>query len=108
MTTPSRLEIVLAYRQIYKHLLRAVQYSKPARFVAQERVRNAFRKSTPEEYDAARVARTLEFLDNAARVKGFEHRIVKNLMHVWWEQKTKVPYVRMYVNELVVNPRRVY
>ena len=94
MTTPSRAEIILAYRHVYQHLLRAVQYSKPARFVAQERIRNAFRNSTPEDYDALRIDRTLQFLDSAAKVRGLEHRLLKNLMHVWWEQR-KVPYIKM-------------
>lgn len=98
MTTPSRSELLLAYRHIYKHLLRAVQYSKPARFVVQERVRNAFRNSTPGDYDAIRIAQTLEFLDHAAKIRGLEHRILKNLMHVWWEQR-KVPYIKMYAFE---------
>ena len=93
---PPPLEIRLAYRHIYKHLLRAVQYSKPARFVVQERVRSAFRTSDAGEYDAVRTARTLEFLDGAAKVRGLEHRILKNLMHVWWEQR-KVAYFQMYV-----------
>ena len=97
MTSPSRAEILLAYRHIYKHLLRAVQYSKPARFVARDRVRTAFRKSSLEEYDAARIARTLEFLDGAAKVRGIEHKILKNLMHVWWEQK-KLP-MKKYVTK---------
>jgi len=80
-------EILLAYRHLYKHLLRAVQYSKPARFTARDRMRDAFRKSPRETFDAASVARTVEFFDGAAKARGLEHRIVKNLMHVWWEQK---------------------
>lgn len=98
MNAPSASEIRLAYRHIYKYLLQAVQYSKPARYVVQERVRKAFRNSRPEEYDATRIARTLEFLDEAAKIRGLEHRILKNLMHVWWEQR-KLPYMQMCVLE---------
>lgn len=94
--TPSHTEIIHAYRHVYRHLLCAVQYSKPARYVAQDRVRDAFRNSNAEDYDAERIARTLEFLANAARARGLEHRIVKNLMHVWWEQK-KLPWTKMYL-----------
>ncbi|KAK4547300.1 hypothetical protein LTR36_000955 [Oleoguttula mirabilis] len=83
---PSHAEVILAYRHLYQHLLRAVQYSKPARFVAQERIRNAFRTSSPESFDATRIERTLQFLNGAAKTKGLEHKIVKNLMFVWWEQ----------------------
>lgn len=85
--TASREEVLLAYRHLYKGLLRAVQYSMPARLLARERVRNAFRKSTAADYDAASIERTIEFLDGARRAKGLEHRIVKNLMHVWHEQR---------------------
>ena len=95
MSGTSRKEVILAYRHLYKHLLRAVQYSKPSRYVVQDRIRNAFRNSTIEEYDPARIAKTLEFLEGAAKVRGLEHRILKNLSHVWWEQKTNVPYIRM-------------
>ena len=84
---PSPSEVLLAYRHLYKHLLRAVQYSKPARFVARDRMRRCFQKSTKDDYDPTRVARTLEFLDTAAKSRGLEHKIVKNLMHVWWEQQ---------------------
>lgn len=85
--TGTQKEIVLAYRHLYQHLLRAVQYSKPARFVARDRIRNAFRSSPPEAYDPAKIATTLEFLDGAIKARGVEHRVVKNLMHVWWERQ---------------------
>lgn len=85
--TVGNTDIALAYRQVYKALLRAVQYSKPARFVAQERIRNAFRKGRREDYDAVKISRTIELLDHAAKARGLEHKIVKNLMHAWWEQK---------------------
>jgi len=78
---------MLAYRHLFKHTLRAVQYSKPARFVVQDRMRNAFRGSPPETFDASRIERTLQFLDGATKSKGLEHKVLKNLMFVWWEQK---------------------
>ena len=96
--TASQQELVQAYRAVYKHLLRAVQYSKPARFVVQDRVRTAFRKSAADEFDRVRFERTLEFLDGAAKAKGLEHKIVKNLMHVWWEQKKLVSSTRTSVS----------
>ncbi|KAK5120914.1 hypothetical protein LTR85_005698 [Meristemomyces frigidus] len=83
---PSHAEVILAYRHLYKHLLRAVQYSKPARFVVQDRIRTAFRESSPASFDAYRIDRTLQFLDGAAKSRGLEHKILKNLMFVWWEQ----------------------
>ena len=86
----SQKEIVLAYRHLYQHLLRAVQYSKPARYVVRDQLRNAFRKPTSEPYNPAVISNTLLFLDNAAKSKGLEHRILKNLVHVHWgRQKVK-------------------
>lgn len=81
--------ILLAYRHLYQHLLRAVKYSKPARYIARDRIRAAFRNSSPhqqQEFQPAEISRTLEFLDNAAKYRGLEHRIVKNCMHVWWSR----------------------
>lgn len=86
MSLPNK-EIVLAYRHLYQHLLRAVQYSKPARYVARDHIRAAFRNSPPESYDIACISRTLEFLGGAARARGLEHKVLKNLMHVWWERQ---------------------
>lgn len=83
----SQRELVLAYRRLYKGLLHAVQYSQPARYVVRDRMRRAFSKSTLEDYNADRIERTLEFLDGAARVRGLEHKILKNLMHIWHEQR---------------------
>lgn len=83
---PSKQELIHAYRHLYKHLLRAVQYSKPARFNACSRLRHEFRTNPVSKFNAARVSRTLEFLDAAAKSAGLEHRIVRNLMHVWGGQ----------------------
>ncbi|CAK1355244.1 hypothetical protein CB0940_01011 [Cercospora beticola] len=80
----SRQQILLAYRHLYQHLLRAVQYAKPQRYVARDRLRNAFRSSEREQFNAKEIERTLEFLRGAAASRGMEHRIVKNLMFVWW------------------------
>ena len=94
MSSPSGETILTAYRHLFKRSLRAVQYSKPARFVVRDRMRKAFRDSPVDAFDAQRVAKTLEFLSGAAKTKGLEHKIVKNLMHVWWEREK---LVRMFV-----------
>ncbi|KAI7091251.1 hypothetical protein KC356_g815 [Hortaea werneckii] len=86
MTSPSRQEVVQVYRRLFTSALRAVQYSKPARYVCRDRIRDAFRNSPADSFDLNKVDRTLAFLNNAAKHKGLEHRIVKNLMFVWWEQ----------------------
>ncbi|KAF2458945.1 hypothetical protein BDY21DRAFT_197662 [Lineolata rhizophorae] len=82
----SRNEIVRAYRQLYTQCLRACRYSKPSRYVLRDKLRSSFRNGLPEEFDAQRIANTIEFLDGATRSKGTEHRILKNLTFVWWSQ----------------------
>ena len=86
MTAPSTTTVIHAYRHLHRHALRAVQYSKPARYVVRDRLRAAFRAKAPKPFDRVRVARTLEFLDGARRSKGLEHVLLKRLMHVWWER----------------------
>ncbi|KAI1388720.1 DUF1763-domain-containing protein [Hypoxylon trugodes] len=75
----SKLEIIHAYRHLYRGLLHAVQFSKPARYVAQDRLRTAFR-AQQFEFDPRKIARTLRFLEAAARTRGLEHNILKNLL----------------------------
>jgi hypothetical protein len=87
----TRAEILLAYRKLYQHALRAVKYTSPDSIIVREKLRHAFRESPKESFDAARIARTTEFLDNAARMKGLETKIVKNLIHIAWG-KHKVTY----------------
>lgn len=87
---PSRTQVIQAYRNLYRGLLHAVQYSSPARFTARDRVRLAFRRGTIAEYDQTKINRTIEFLDLAAKETGMEHRIVKNLLHVWYWEKDRV------------------
>ena len=82
----SSKELVSNYRQLYQALLRAVRYSKPARYLCRDRLRNAFRNSPPEAFDPQRIANTLHFLDCASKTAGLEHKIVKNLAFVWWEK----------------------
>lgn len=85
---PNKLEIVSAYRNLYRGLLKAVQYSSPARKVARDQLRLAFRDpvvstatGTPA-WDAEGIKRTKWFLDAAAKEKGIEHKILKNLIKV--------------------------
>ncbi|KAK0335676.1 hypothetical protein LTR02_007103 [Friedmanniomyces endolithicus] len=84
---PPPQAILHAYRHLLHAALRACRHAKPARFTVRDRLRRAFRTSQPEEYDAGRVERTLEFLGSAAEFKGVEYRLSKNLAHVWWERE---------------------
>ncbi|KAF1919574.1 hypothetical protein BDU57DRAFT_546203 [Ampelomyces quisqualis] len=79
--------VIHAYRHLYRQGLRAVQFSKPARYTLRDRLRLAFRKGCARDLEPQRVANTLEFLLYATKENGIEHKIVKNLLLVWWSQK---------------------
>ncbi len=78
--------IIRAYRHLYRHGLRAVQFSKPARYTLRDRLRLAFRTGAAADFHAQKVQNTIEFLQHATRERGLEHKIVKNLLVVWWDQ----------------------
>ncbi|KAJ4351796.1 uncharacterized protein N0V89_007140 [Didymosphaeria variabile] len=83
----SQQQIVCAYRHLFRQGLRAIQYSKPARFTLRDRIRLAFRKGSAADFDAQKIQNTLEFLQYATKENGLEHKIVKNLLFVWWSQE---------------------
>ncbi|KAL5118130.1 hypothetical protein ACEQ8H_003965 [Pleosporales sp. CAS-2024a] len=78
--------VVHAYRHLLRHSLRAIQFSKPARYTLCNRLRLAFRRGSMRHLEPLRVANTLEFLQYATKENGLEHKIVKNLLFVWWMQ----------------------
>jgi hypothetical protein len=82
----SREQILHAYRHLYRHGLRAVQFSKPARYTLRNRLRLAFRKGTPAELNTQKTNNTLKFLQYATVESGLEHKILKNLLLVWRNQ----------------------
>jgi hypothetical protein len=79
--------VVHAYRHLYRHGLRAVQFSKPARYTLRDRLRLAFRKGSRLDLEPQRVQNTVEFLKYATKENGLEHKIIKNLLFVWWTQE---------------------
>ena len=89
--TGSKVEIVQAYRQLYRQALHAIQYSSPARYVLQRQISIAFRNGTVEDFKPQKVVNTIRFLENATKERGLEHHILKNLMRIrWWDtQVTK-------------------
>ncbi|KAF4948321.1 hypothetical protein FGADI_9793 [Fusarium gaditjirri] len=89
MATPT--EIRHAYRNLYRNLLKAVQYTIPARFVARDQLRTAFREPGAT-YDGRGIKRTIWFLQAAAREKGLEHKILKNLLRVQQVRYRKKDY----------------
>ncbi|KAI5862385.1 DUF1763-domain-containing protein [Durotheca rogersii] len=75
------LEVIHTYRHLYRALLHAVQFAQPARFVARDRLRRAFREGEGQ-LDNRSLIRTLRFLEAAARTRGIEHKVLKNLLFV--------------------------
>lgn len=82
--TPSSQEIVRSYRHLYRHALYAVQYAAPARYTLRILLRNAYRTGNAADFDAQKINNTVTFLEGAAKEKGLEHRILKNLLHTWF------------------------
>ncbi|KAF3936476.1 hypothetical protein ABW19_dt0208429 [Dactylella cylindrospora] len=103
--SPSRQTLLHAYRHLLRAGLRAVQYSSPARYAIRSKLRHAFRRDNsnntslklynatsfpssrrptifPLAYSQTRIDNTIEFLNTAARRRGLEHTIVKNLCYV--------------------------
>jgi hypothetical protein len=80
MSTPTATEIIHAYRHLYRGLLHGVQFSKPARYIAQDTLRDAFRSDPPSMFNQERINNTVEFLGYAAKEAGLEHKILRNLL----------------------------
>ncbi|KAI4127148.1 MAG: hypothetical protein LQ347_004718 [Umbilicaria vellea] len=85
--TATAKEIVQSYRRLYRHGLQAVQYSSPARHTLKDRLEQAYRNGSAEDFNAQKIETTIEFLSNAAKERGIANRIVKNLLRVWWWEK---------------------
>lgn len=78
--------IVHAYRCLYRQGLKAIRYSTPSRHVLRSILRTSFRSAPREEFNPSRIANTFRFLERAAAVTGYEHKIVKNLLFArYWE-----------------------
>lgn len=82
-------QVIHAYRHLYRAALKAVCYSQPASTVARNQLRSAFRAGDATSFNQRAVRRTIWFLNNAAKVTGTEHRVVKNLLMVkYWRDRT--------------------
>lgn len=75
------MPVIHAYRHLYRHGLRAVQFSKPARYVLRDRLRAAFREENAK-LDQPSVERTIQFFKSAQASRGLEHKVLKNLLFV--------------------------
>lgn len=84
MSSTSPKDILTAYRHLYRHGLRAVHYSAPARYTLRDRLRRSFRRGDRTQFDQEKVDRTLLFLTGAALNNGLEHKIVRGLLLTWF------------------------
>lgn len=91
-------DIIHAYRRLYRGLLRGVQYARPARFIARDQLRAAFREPGAT-LDAEGVKRTVWFLEAAAKERGLEHSILKNLIEVQRKRARSPPEWRKSLRE---------
>jgi len=82
----SNTAVIHAYRNLYRHGLRAIQFSKPARYTLRDRLRLAFRRGSATDLEPQKIQQTIEFLQYATKERGLEHKILKNLLIVWWQQ----------------------
>ncbi|KAL7934910.1 hypothetical protein V8C35DRAFT_300150 [Trichoderma chlorosporum] len=99
----STLEITHAYRGLYRGLLRAVQYSAPARYVVRDQLRAAFRERDAS-LDREGVKRTVWFLEAAAKERGLEHKILKNLIRVRLDRSWGLRAWKRALNETKQKP----
>ncbi|ROV97681.1 hypothetical protein VMCG_07358 [Cytospora schulzeri] len=95
----SKEEVIHAYRHLYRAALQAVSHSKPASFVARDQLRRAFRKKGAT-FDGSAIRRTVWFLHNAARERGMEHRIVRNLLltQFWRDKENPISWKNIVEN----------
>lgn len=79
-----------AYRQLYRTALQAVRYSGPARYQVRSILRDSFRNSPPAAFSQRRVENTISFLEQAREHNGYEHMILRNILHVrYWKDNLK-------------------
>ena len=71
-----------AYRHLLRGTMAAVSHAYPARIIARDALRTAFRDRGAAPLEAERVKRTLWFLTAAAKERGLEHQVVKNMVAV--------------------------
>ncbi|KAK6005286.1 hypothetical protein QM012_008065 [Aureobasidium pullulans] len=83
-------EVIHAYRHLLRTSLQAIRYANPARFTLQSHLRSSFRNPT-SSFNSQQISKTLEFLNNAAKYKGLEDKIVRNLLQVWGCRDRGVP-----------------
>ena len=95
--TPSSQEIVRSYRRLYRHAIYAVQYAAPAKYTLRILLENAYRTGNAADFDVQKINNTVTFLEGAAKERGLEHRILKNLLHTWFWDVNNAKYKKRCV-----------
>ena len=92
--TASTLHILQSYRHLYRHALQAVQYAVPPRYVVRDELRHAYRSGLAADFNREKVDKTVAFLQSATENTGMAHKILKNLIHVWWFKHSAPKQIR--------------
>lgn len=107
---PQQLSLRSAYRQLLRTSLQAVRFATPARYQIRSILREAFRNSPRIAFNQRRIRNTLAFLEQAREHNGFEHKILRNILHVrFWRdhpKKDRLPPTMKQNNEVGVDLRR--
>ncbi|KAF6825375.1 mitochondrial carrier protein [Colletotrichum plurivorum] len=93
-----KADIRLWYRCLYRSALRAVQYSIPARFVVRDQLRAAFRNDGGV-LNKEVAQRTNWFLHAAAKERGLEHKVLKNLVRIAYERNKQKQWRAAYIKD---------
>lgn len=99
-----------AYRRLYRTAMQAVRYSTPARYQVRSILRESFRNSTPTAFSQRRIENTISFLKQARDNNGYEHKILRNILHVrYWKdnpKKERIPVMLKQNDEKAVELRQ--
>lgn len=83
-----KIDIIHAYRHLYRAGLKAVCYAQPASTDIRNLLRRSFRAPNATFEDRP-IKRTIWFLKNAAKSTGIEHKVVRNILFVsYWKEMT--------------------
>lgn len=84
------VQVVSAYRRLLRTSLHAVRFASPAKHLIRHILRDSFRDSPAAAFNSRRIEKTIKFLEQAGEHNGFQHKILKNILHVrWWRDHKK-------------------
>jgi hypothetical protein len=92
----ANIEIIHAYRHLYRNFLNAVKHSHPGSTIVRRQLRLAFREKGAT-FDPSVVKRTVWFAKCAATDASLEHKILKNLVRMHAEKYGKQRYWKTFL-----------